>query len=93
MEFAAATTFDKSNVYAEVRESTPTQNDGRIKDEENESYSTQVVPSREPEAFLRLKDDQPSRENISLRLQLPTAANSEILIHLGRLKSNELNSS
>ena len=70
-----------------------TQKDGRDDDDE-ENLPTQTVasqPSRELQAILRFKpaDDLTQRE---VRLSLPIAPNSENLINLGRLNSNELNS-
>ncbi len=50
------------------------------------SYCTQAVPPLEPKAFLRfLGEENPSQRRINLNL--PTELNSEILINLGRLKS------
>jgi hypothetical protein len=86
----ATTTVDSSN--AEQRETAPTQNDGRRNDDEGDDiYCTQVVPPREPQAFLRFKEElEPAQRN--LKLQLPTEPNSEVLINLGRLKPTESNS-
>ena len=66
-----------------------TQNDGRSENQEEENFPTQSVALREPQAILRFKEANIQRE---VRLQLPTEPNSTFLINLGRLKSNDLNS-
>ena len=68
----------------ELRDNAPTQDDGRSKGEAGDiSFCTQAVPPHEPKAFLRfLEEEQPSERNI--RLQLPTAPDSETLINVGR---------
>ena len=84
---------DVAETRDEDEETALTQNDGRNHFDDEGSYPTQVVAPQEPQAFLRYKEEDPrtQRSQQEIRLQLPIDHKSEILINLGRLRTNDKN--